>query len=79
MKRSIPGELGKALEILAAGGEVDYQGATGVELIGPGESAGSYREIEVQDGKTSLCASADTETSDHAIKDQPGTAGLFQI
>ncbi len=45
-----PGELGKALEILAAGGDVDYQGATGVELIGPGESAGSYREIEVKDG-----------------------------
>lgn len=45
-----PGELGKALEILAAGGEVNYQGATGVELIGPGESAGSYREIEVKDG-----------------------------
>lgn len=46
-----PGELGKALEILAAGGEIDYQGATGVELIGPGESAGSYREIEVKNGK----------------------------
>ncbi|MBY6134206.1 ABC transporter substrate-binding protein [Leisingera sp. XS_AS12] len=46
-----PGELGKALEILANGGEIDYQGATGVELIGPGESAGSYREIEVRDGK----------------------------
>ena len=46
-----PGELGKALEILAAGGDIDYQGATGVELIGPGESAGSYREIEVKDGK----------------------------
>lgn len=46
-----PGELGKALEILAAGGEIDYQGATGVELIGPGESAGSYREIEVKGGK----------------------------
>ncbi|MDE4131777.1 ABC transporter substrate-binding protein [Phaeobacter sp. QD34_3] len=45
-----PGELGKALEILATGGEIDYQGATGVELIGPGESAGSYREIEVKDG-----------------------------
>ncbi|MFW8634694.1 ABC transporter substrate-binding protein [Cribrihabitans pelagius] len=46
-----PGELGKALEILANGGEIDYQGATGVELIEPGESAGSYREIEVKDGK----------------------------
>lgn len=46
-----PGELGKALELLAAGKDINYQGATGVELIGPGESAGSYREIEVQDGK----------------------------
>lgn len=45
-----PGELGKALELIAAGKDVDYQGATGVELIGPGESAGSYREIEVKDG-----------------------------
>ncbi|GLO70423.1 branched-chain amino acid ABC transporter substrate-binding protein [Phaeobacter inhibens] len=46
-----PGELGKALEILAAGGDIDYQGATGVELIGPGESAGSFREIEIKEGK----------------------------
>ncbi|MFW8593101.1 ABC transporter substrate-binding protein [Cribrihabitans neustonicus] len=46
-----PGELGKALEILANGGEIDYEGATGVELIEPGESAGTYREIEVKDGK----------------------------
>lgn len=46
-----PGELAKGLEILAAGGEIDYVGASAVELIGPGESAGSYREIEVQDGK----------------------------
>ena len=46
-----PGELEKALKILAEGGEVDYVGATGVELIGPGEAAGSYRELEVKDGK----------------------------
>ena len=45
-----PGDLGKALELIAAGKDVDYQGATGVELIGPGESAGSYREILVKDG-----------------------------
>ncbi|WP_122073732.1 ABC transporter substrate-binding protein [Pseudophaeobacter sp. EL27] len=45
-----PGELGKALELIAAGKDVDFQGATGVELIGPGESAGSYREILVKDG-----------------------------
>ncbi|MFD3190861.1 ABC transporter substrate-binding protein [Sedimentitalea sp. HM32M-2] len=46
-----PGELAKALEILKSGGDVDYVGASAVELIGPGESAGSYREIEVKDGQ----------------------------
>ena len=46
-----PGELARALEIIAAGGEVDYEGATAVELIGPGESAGNYREIEIQGGE----------------------------
>jgi len=47
----LPGELGKALEILAGGGEIDYVGGTAVELIGAGESAGNYREILVEDGK----------------------------
>ncbi len=46
----LPGELGKALEILAAGGDVDYVGASGVELIGPGEAAGSYRHYTVTGG-----------------------------
>lgn len=46
-----PGELAKALELIAAGEEVDYVGASAVELIGPGESAGTYRMIEVRDGK----------------------------
>lgn len=45
-----PGELAKALQILADGGEVDYVGASAVELIGGGESAGNYREIEMKDG-----------------------------
>ncbi|PHQ80483.1 MAG: branched-chain amino acid ABC transporter substrate-binding protein, partial [Thalassobium sp.] len=45
-----PGELAKAIEILAGGGEIDYVGATAVELIGAGESAGNYREIEIGDG-----------------------------
>ena len=44
-----PGELGKALEIIADGGEVDYEGATAVELIGPGEAAGTYREYVIED------------------------------
>ncbi|MDR7125341.1 ABC transporter substrate-binding protein [Pseudotabrizicola sp. 4114] len=47
----LPGELGKALELIAAGTDIDYIGATAVELIGPGESAGNYREIEIKDGK----------------------------
>ncbi len=46
-----PGELGKALDILAAGGDIDYVGASAVELIGPGESAGSYRQVVIKDGK----------------------------
>ncbi|MBO6814477.1 MAG: ABC transporter substrate-binding protein [Rhizobiaceae bacterium] len=47
----LPGELGKALELIAAGKDVDYVGATAVELIGGGESAGNYREILVDGGK----------------------------
>ncbi|MCF6315878.1 MAG: ABC transporter substrate-binding protein [Marinosulfonomonas sp.] len=46
-----PGELAKALQILKDGGEIDYVGATAVELIGPGESAGHYRQIVIKDGK----------------------------
>ena len=46
-----PGELAKALGILAGGGDVDYVGASAVELIGQGESAGNYREIAIEDGK----------------------------
>lgn len=50
-EKIFPGELGKALDIIAAGGDVDYVGASAVELIGPGESAGNYREVDVQGGK----------------------------
>jgi branched-chain amino acid transport system substrate-binding protein len=45
-----PGELEKGLKILAEGGEVDYVGASAVELIGAGESAGNYREIAIDGG-----------------------------
>lgn len=45
-----PGQLGLALQALAAGVAVDYQGASAVELIGPGESAGNYRQIGFEDG-----------------------------
>ena len=46
-----PGELAKALGILAEGGDIDYVGASAVELVGAGESAGNYREMAVEDGK----------------------------
>ena len=45
-----PGELAKGLALLADGKEIDYVGASAVELIGPGESAGNYQEIEFADG-----------------------------
>ena len=38
-------------KIIADGGDVDYVGGSAVELIGPGESAGAYRQIEMKDGK----------------------------
>ena len=45
------GELGKALDILANGGDIDYVGGTGVELVGPGEAAGNYREVLIENGQ----------------------------
>lgn len=45
------GELARGLEILAAGGDVDYVGATDVEFNEVGEVLGSYNELEVQAGK----------------------------
>ncbi|SDE94911.1 ABC transporter substrate-binding protein [Rhodobacter capsulatus] len=50
-EKILPGELGKALDLIAAGQDIDYQGATSVELIGAGESAGTFREIEIKDDK----------------------------
>ena len=45
-----PGQLAKALQIIKDGGDVDYVGATAVELIGAGESAGNYRQVIVEGG-----------------------------
>lgn len=47
----LPGELGKGLKIIRDGGEIDYVGASAVELVEPGESAGNYREFVIEDGK----------------------------
>ncbi|KAF0675149.1 ABC transporter substrate-binding protein [Profundibacterium mesophilum] len=48
-EKIMPGELAKAISILKDGGEIDYVGATNVELIGSGEAAGTYREYEIKD------------------------------
>ena len=45
-----PGQLGLALQALAAGVDIDYDGASAVDLIGPGESAGNYRQVTYSDG-----------------------------
>ena len=50
-EKIFPGELAKAIKILSDGGDIDYVGASDVELIGGGESAGSYAEILVKGGK----------------------------
>jgi branched-chain amino acid transport system substrate-binding protein len=46
-----PGELAKGLELIAAGTAIDYEGATAINLIGNGEAAGTFREIEIKDDK----------------------------
>ena len=50
----MPGELGRAFGIIAEGGDINYEGATGVELVEPGEAAGSYAEYTVEDGALSV-------------------------
>ena len=45
-----PGELAKGLELLAAGKDIDYDGASAVEFVEPGESAGTYREVDFKGG-----------------------------
>ena len=46
----LPGQLRKALIIIRDGGEINYQGATDVELVGVGEASGSFKEVEVSGG-----------------------------
>lgn len=50
-EKIFPGELDKGMKLLKEGKEIDYVGASAVELVGGGESAGSYAEIVIQDGK----------------------------
>ena len=50
-EKIFPGDLGKALKLISEGKDVDYVGASAVELVGAGESAGNYAEIEIKGGK----------------------------
>ena len=50
-KKIYPGELKKALDLLAKGKAVNYEGATGVEFTDVGEAFGSFLEKEVKGGK----------------------------
>jgi len=52
-KKIYPGELKKALDLLASGKAVDYEGATGVNFTEVGEAEGSFLEKEIKDGKFS--------------------------
>ena len=46
-----PGQLKKALDLLANGKAVNYEGATGVEFTDVGEAFGSFLEKEIKGGK----------------------------
>jgi branched-chain amino acid transport system substrate-binding protein len=50
-KKIYPGELGKALDLLAKGKAINYEGATGVEMTDVGEAFGSFLEKEIKGGK----------------------------
>jgi len=50
-KKIYPGQLKKALDLLAKGKAVDYEGATGVNFTDVGEAFGSFLEKEVKGGK----------------------------
>ncbi|SFJ30721.1 ABC transporter substrate-binding protein [Aerobium aerolatum] len=50
-EKILAGDLARGLQILKDGGDVDYVGATNVELIGPGEAAGTYREYVIEGGE----------------------------
>ena len=47
-----PGELSKALKLIKEGKDIDYVGATALELVGSGESSGSFAEILIDNQKT---------------------------
>ena len=49
-EKILPGELAKGLKLIAEGKPIDYEGATGVHLLGR-DAAGSYRVYTIKDGQ----------------------------
>ncbi|MBI1218309.1 MAG: ABC transporter substrate-binding protein [Rhodobacteraceae bacterium] len=49
-EKILPGELAKGLKLLSEGKPIDYEGASHVNLVGPGDSAGSYQVYTIKDG-----------------------------
>ena len=50
-EKILPGEWTKAVELIKAGTDIDYQGASGpVEFDAAGDVAGSVVEMTVKDG-----------------------------
>lgn len=53
-EKILPGELAKGIEILNNGGDIDYVGASSIEMVGAGETAGVYREISIENGEMAV-------------------------
>ena len=53
-EKILPGELAKGIEILNGGGDIDYVGASSIEMVGAGETAGVYREIAIENGELAV-------------------------
>lgn len=53
-EKILPGELAKGLEILNGGGDIDYVGASSIEMVGAGETAGVYREVSFENGEMTV-------------------------
>lgn len=50
-EKILPGELVKGLELLKEGKAIDYDGATSVTFVNDRENAGTFREVDIKDGK----------------------------
>lgn len=58
-ERILPGEWEKAKKLIAAGTDIDYEGASGsLEFDGKGDVPGSYDEVTIEDGQIKVVGPA---------------------